>query len=406
MYQKVALQNQKRYQEEVNIPREKLEQAFARALKRLEQNAEKFGDKMVVPVNGWYTGNPKGFSYNRYDGTERVTWTTGMWTGLYWLAYQVTGEEKLRRVAESHMKHYIRSAAHPEELNDHDTGFKFTPSCVAAYRLAGNEEAKAAALEAAKIQLAHFCQQNQFIIRSGTRSLQDDYMNYRTLVDSMMNIPLFFWAYEQTGEKKFYDAAVGHYHTTAKYLIREDGSSYHHYQFDPVTGNPEYGVTHQGNSDESCWTRGQAWLVYGYPVAYKYTKDPEIFIIHQAVSYFFMDHLPADGVPYWDFDFADGSFEPKDSSASAVAACGLLEMCKHLPEDAEQKKWFTNAAKLMVNALIDTCENHNPQTDCLLQHVTGSRPHNLLIDNCETYGDYFYFEALARLLYPELELFW
>ena len=406
MYKNIDLQNKERYSHEIHLPKAKLEAAAERALNRLERNGEKFQDKMAIPINGWFVKNPKGFSLNRYDATDQVTWTTGMWTGMYWLAYQLTGEKKFRNVAESQLKHYIRTVQRPEELNDHDTGFKYIPSCLAAYQITGNESARKAALEAARIQMDHFCKVNKFIIRSGTRSEKDHYMDYRTLVDSMMNIPLFFWAYEQTGDRTFYDAAVGHYHTTAKYLIREDGSSYHHYQFDPVTFKPVCGVTHQGNSDKSCWTRGHSWLVYGYPVAYKYTKDEEIIDIHKAVSYYFMDYLPMDGIPYWDFDFTDGCIEPKDSSASAIAVCGLMEMNKYLPDTAEQKYLFKNAANLMLETLIDKCENRNEETDCMLLHVTGSRPHCIGVDNCETYGDYFYLEALARVLKPELELFW
>lgn len=406
MYSKVSLQNKERWQERAVLSKEMLEKAAEKALCHLEINIGKFGDKMAEPISGWYGKNPYGFSRHRYDTTDQVSWTTSLWTGTYWLAYQLTGDKKFRETAESHLKYYIDTANSPEKLNNHDTGFKYMPSCVAAFKIVGHEEARKAALRAAEIQLEHFCPINKFLIRSGTRSANDKYAHYRTLVDSMMNISLFFWAYEETGKKAYYDAAVEHYRTTANYLIREDGSSYHHYQFDPVTLAPVRGVTHQGNSSESCWSRGHAWLVYGYPLAYKYTNDEDIFDIHKAVSYYFMDHLPKDCIPYWDFDFADGSFEPRDSSASAIAVCGLLEMCKYLPEGAEEKLLFQNAAGRMMKALIEYCANEDEETDCLLTHVTGSKPHSLYVDNCTTYGDYFYFEALVRFLRPEIPTIW
>jgi len=406
MYKKVYLQEKERWQNSVTVSKNALEKAAEKALRHLEINIDRFGDKMVEPVGGWFRKKETGFSRHYYDATDQVTWSSSLWTGSYWLAYQLTDDEKFRKTAESHLKYYLDTVNYPEKLNNHDTGFKYTPSCVAAYKITGNEEARKAALRAAEIQLEHVCPVNKFLIRVGTRSANDKYVQYRTLVDSMMNIPLFFWAYEETGEKAYYDAAVGHYHTTTNYLVREDGSSYHHYQFDPITMEPVCGVTHQGNSNESCWSRGHAWLVYGYPLAYKYTRDAEIFDIHEAVSYFFMNHLPKDCVPYWDFDFTDGSFEPRDSSASAIAACGLLEMCKYLPEEAENKRLFKNAAEKMIQALIERCANENEETDCLLTHVTGSKPHSLYVDNCATYGDYFYFEALCRLLKPEFPIIW
>lgn len=406
MYAKVTLQNKERFLEPVDLPKKELEQIAERALLRLERNAEKFQDKMVQATDGILETNERGFSYNRYRATERVTWKTGIWTGLYWLAYLYSGEEKFRAVAESHLKHYIEAAKHPEWHDDHDTGFKFTPSCVAAYKLTGNMEARDAALKAAEILLAHYCPVNQFIIRAGMRREGEPVNYYRMLVDSMMNAPLLFWAYEETGNEAYRDAAIGHYRTTARYLIREDGSSYHHYQFNPKTFEPMYGVTHQGNRDESCWSRGHAWLVYGYPVAYRYTGNNEIMDMHQSASYFFMDHLPTDALPYWDFDYTDGSLEPRDSSASAIALCGLLEMCKFLPEGAEDKVLFQNAADVMLKSLIKYCDNKNEETDCLLQYVTNSRPHCQVLQNCEPFGDYFFFEALVRKLKPELKLFW
>ena len=407
MYSKdVELKNKARYINEYRISRERLEKEIDFVLEKLRSNAEKFGDKMVEPINGLNDSHEFLFSLYRYAPTEKVTWTTGMWTGMYWLAYKYTGDEFFKNVAESHMKHYIEEVKHPERLDDHDTGFKYLPSCVAAYKYTGNEEAKKAALMATDILMEHCCKINNFIIRVGDGTDKYPFSYYRTLVDSMMNIPIFFWAYGETGDKKYYDMAVGHYRTTAKYLVREDGSSYHHYQFNPETKEPMYGMTWQGNRAESTWSRGHSWLVYGYPNVYKYTNDSEALDIHKAVSYYFLDNLPGDGIPYWDFDFTNGSIEPRDSSASAISACGLLEACKYLPDDSEDKKLFRNAAEYMIESIMNNCINKDSEKDCIVTNVTGSRPHNLLVANCETYGDYFYFEALVRLLKPDMEMYW
>ncbi len=407
MYKKIDLKSVERYSKGSDtLTKEKLEKAADYVLEKLRKNAAKFGDKMVEPYTGWNELHKHGYSLNRFVPSEKVTWTTGMWTGFYWLAYQCSVDEFFKIVAESHMKHYLEEINHPERLDDHDTGFKYIPSCVAAYKVTGEEKYRDAAIKAAEIQLDHCCKVNGFIIRvgDGTDKYPEEY--YRTLVDSMMNIPLFFWAYQQTGDKKFYDMAVSHYNVTAKYLIRDDGSSYHHYQFDVKTKKPLYGTTFQGNREESCWSRGHSWLVYGYPNAYRYTKDAHLLDIAKTVSYYFMDNLPSDGVPYWDFDFNDGSCEPRDTAASLVAACGLLESCKHLPDSDRDKKLFRNAAEIMLEAVMDTKINYRDEMDAIVTQVTISRPHNLGIANCETYGDYFYFEAIVRLLRPEIEFCW
>lgn len=406
MYKKIDLQSKERYSFPADISKEKLNAAMELALKFMDKNIDKFGSMLIKNASGYDRSLPEGKSYLRYTESDKVRWTNGMWSALYWLAYLVTGAERYKTMAEGQISHFIEMSKHPEQMDDHDTGFKFLPSCVAAYKITGNEEAREAALRGAEALLDHFCNENKFIIRIGKRRPQDEYIDYRMLVDSMMNIPLFFWAYEQTGNKAYYDAGVEHYRTTAKYLIREDGSSYHHYQFDPITLKPVGGRTFQGNRDESCWSRGHSWLMIGYPIAYKYTKDKEIFDIHNAVSYYFMDNLPIDNVPFWDFDFNVGSFEPRDSSASCIAACGLYEMLKYLPDDAPQRVWFKNAADMMLEAAIDRCANRNLETDALLKHVTGARYHELQCDSCAIYGDYFYFEALVRALRPDIEIFW
>lgn len=398
--------NMLRYKEKYVISDKKVTQAAEKALEYLEKSLDRFTDKFPITAGGFCVDFPKGATLNRYFARDTVTWTTSMWTGIYWMAYELTGNSKFRVAAENHVNMCADVAMKGIGLDDHDTGFKFSPSCVAAYRITGDEKAKEAALTAAEILFEHYCQKNNFIIRSGMRRPEDKYENYRMLVDSMMNIPLFFWAYEETKDKKYIEAAIGHYRSTEKYLVRNDGSSYHHYQFDPVTLNPVGGLTFQGNGDESTWSRGHSWLVYGFPMAYKYTKDESIFDVHKAVSYYFLNNLPSDYIPYWDFDFKEGSFEPRDSSALAISVCGIMEMCKYLPDSAEEKQLYENASNILLEALIDKCSNSDKATDGLIRHVTLSKPHCMGVDTIATYGDYFYFEALMRILKPDWKICW
>lgn len=392
----IKLINPERFLAPSTLTKKEVEAAAARAVGRLEKSLYRFTDRFFTTAK----------RTNRYMDTVDVSWTTSMGTGMYWLSYELSGNPDFKKAAQNHGKLCIMTAKDNINLDDHDTGFKFLPSCVAEYKLTGNHQAREAALIAADILYEHYCKDNHFVIRCGTGSPMCGDYAYRALVDSMMNIPLFFWAYQETGDKKFFDAAVEHYKTTEKFLIREDGSSYHHYQFDPRTRKPVGGLTFQGHRDESCWARGHSWLVYGYPIAYSYTGHDEIFPIMKSVSYYFLNQLPSDFIPYWDFDFKEGSLEPRDSSAAAISACGFLEMCKHLPDNSFEKQIYKNAAGHIIKALIDKCEITNENDDGLIYHVVAAKPQGIGIDTIATYGDYFYLEALMRFMNPDWKMYW
>jgi unsaturated chondroitin disaccharide hydrolase len=172
------------------------------------------------------------------------------------------------------------------------------------------------------------------------------------------------------------------------------------------THAPKYGLTFQGHKDDSCWSRGHAWGVYGFPIAYSYVKENFLVDIHKDVTYFMLNHLPEDLIPYWDYDFTSGD-QPRDSSAGAISVCGMLEMAKQLPDDAPQKAIFESAAAQMMEALIDRCTGDQGfEYDGLLCHVTGALPQGMGIDGVAVYGDYHYMEALMRFAHPDWKKYW
>lgn len=392
-FEDVVLVDKERYTQAMLLDRAMLEEAMQRACEKLKRSIDKF--KNEFPEVGADGGV--------YNTSDRFNWTSGMLTGCYWLAYQYTGDDVFKNAAEDMIEIFAEHAKTGEWLNDHDTGFIYSPSCVAGYKITGDEKMKETALKAADILYSHYDTENKFIIRSGKRD-DNNYDMYRTLVDSMMNIPLFFFAYEETGDDKYLNAAVDHYHTTMAYLIRDDGSSYHHYQFDPKSGNPVKGVTWQGYSDESCWSRGHSWLLYGFPIAYSYTQNAEILAVYKNISNYYLNRLPSDNIPYWDLVFTEGSDEPRDASASAITTCGFLEMC-NLTDDEEQKQIMKNAADAQMLSLIENCENKG-DGEGLLNHVAYAVPQELGIDTSTIFGDYFYMEALMRCLEPEFVRYW
>ena len=338
---------------------------------------------------------------------ENVSWTTGFYEGILWLMYELTGDKAFYNSAKHHSEMFHKRLVDRVELEHHDMGFLYSPSCVAAYKLTGNEDAKRAAVLAAENLITRFQEKGQFIQAWGELGAED---NYRLIIDCLINVPLLYWATEVTGDAKFRDIGERHVKTAMKYVIRPDHSTYHTFFFDPKTGLPKKGVTHQGYRDGSAWGRGQAWGIYGAALSYAGLKQPEYLEIFEQLTDFFLTHLPQNLVPYWDFDFDDGSDEPRDSSCAAVVACGMLEMAKYLSE--EKAQYYRGMAKRLIKALSDQCLVRNrEESNGILLHGTycKSSPYNTCpnwgVDECVSWGDYYYMEALTRL-HKEWNSYW
>lgn len=393
--EKIILQNPERFAKPYVISKDKLIKAASEATDRLEKMAKEHE-----------LGFPGASSVNyKYDYAHNRNWVGGMYTGCYWLAYEITENKFFKDMAEKLTATFRQRLDDRIGVDDHDVGFAFSPSCVAAYKLTGNEAARKTALEAADyLYEKSYSKEGKFIIRLW--KLWDEEVGCRTMMDSLMNAPLFFWAAKETGNEKYYKAACDHVKTTEELLIRKDGSSYHHYQFDPKTAAPVRGLTFQGNRDESCWSRGHSWGVYGFPIAYSYSKENYLIDVHRDVTYFMLNHLSDDLIPAWDYDFVSDKVI-KDSSAGVISVCGMFDMAKMLPDSAEQKSVFESAASQILDSTIDKCTGElGIDYDGLLFHVTAALPQKLGIDQTAVYGDYFYLEALARYLNPNFKMYW
>ncbi len=397
----VKLQKPELFTDGFEIPEEKLRKALDSAIMKLRNKAEKYKD-----------GYPSNFTTNcRYNLGSNDNWIHGMLTGCYLLAYEATGDEFFLDIAKHQLKSYEDRITNDIGLSDHDVGFVYSPSCVAYYKITGDEYAKDLALKAANILYGRcYTEKGGFILRlaGAKNSLDPKCANgCRTIMDTMMNAPLFFWAYDMTGDEKFKNAALSQCDITNKYLIREDGSSYHHYQFELGTYKALYGLTLQGNSAESTWSRGHTWAITGYPIAYRYSHEKYIMPLHRDVTYYYLNHLPEDYIPYWDFDFMTGD-EPRDSSAGVTAVCGMLEGAKTLPYSDEEKDILTTAAHKILNSVIDRYTTETGEEyDGLITGVTAARKiAKYPIEECALYGDYFYLEALVRLLKNDFDRYW
>ena len=341
---------------------------------------------------------------------NKAGWIQGFWTGVLWHAYELSGDEKYATLASSHVGSFYTRIDEKLGTETHDMGFLYSPSCVAAYMLKGDEVARTAAIMAADNLLARYHADAGFIQAWGTVGDEDE---YRLIIDCLMNLPLLFWASEETGEGKYADAASSHLEATLSTIYRPDGSTYHTYFFDPNTKQPSHGATHQGYADESTWARGQSWAIYGPAIAYSYTGSPLALEKFKAATDCFLENLPSDYIPYWDFTYGEGSDEPRDASAAAIAICGILEGCKHLDKSDLDRARYLAAAKRMMSALIDNCftgsENisaTHPNANGLLAGATQNRKTNKGVEEMTPYGDYYFLEALHRFKDAEWDTYW
>lgn len=334
-----------------------------------------------------------------YPTIENIEWTNGFWTGMLWLAYEFTGKEKYKTEAEKQLDDYRRRIVNRIEVNHHDMGFLYLPSCVAAYKLTGNISAKESALLAADVLCERFQEKGGFIQAWGELGTRD---NYRLIIDCLLNIPLLFWAGEVTGSSRYTDIALTHLNTSVSVVIRPDGSTYHTYFFDPETGKPDHGVTHQGYSDNSIWARGQAWGIYGLAIAYKYTKNRTLLDKFLKVTNLFAARLPEDNIPAWDMLFTDTQTQ-KDTSAAAIAVCGILEMNRQHKLDEK----YIRMADDMLSALCKTALTSDiPESNGILKHAVYAMPQKNGVDECNIWGDYFFMEALMRLKNSNWGSYW
>lgn len=359
-----------------------LEQAMQDALKKVDR---------LMNDMGTYFPSETGVN-NVYQPTKTdLNWGDGFWTGLLWLSYEATGDMKYRSRAEALLERFYEKIDKKIGIDVHDLGFLYIPSCVAAYKLTGNEKAKDYALRAAKHLMSRYHENGEYIQAWGAVGEQ-----LRLIVDCMNNIPLLYWAAEVTGEKKYYEAAYRHAKTTVKYIIRGDASSFHTYYFHP-DGTPDRGTTHQGAADDSCWSRGQAWLISGLPLSYKYTKDEEFADVFRKTANYYLNRLPADYVPYWDLIFTSGD-ELRDSSAAAIAVCGMLEILPYLSDGDPLKEIYKNAADHTMYSLYENYSTKDmPESNALLLHAVYAKPQNIGVDECNIWGCYYYMEALMRM---------
>ena len=328
--------------------------------------------------------------HTKWESVGVKDWCSGFWPGVLWYAYEYSGDDAIKQAAEQ-FTDPLKIIAYTPAL-DHDIGFQLYCSYGNGYRLTGNPAYKKVLLAAADT-LATLYNPNVGTIHSWPSKPQ---YPHNTIIDNMMNLELLFWAAKNGGSKKLYDIAESHAEVTMNNLVRPDYTTYHLGSFDDKSGEFIRGVAHQGYADDSMWARGQTWGIYGFSFAYRETGREDFLKTAIGLANKYLERLPEDGIPFWDFDDPRIPNAPKDASAAAVAACGLLDLSGQVKDEKLKEKYF-NAAKKFITALSSDDYLSNANNQALLLHSTGHHPKGTEIDVPIIYADYYYMEALLRL---------
>lgn len=359
-----------------------VQSTLQQAVEIIRTNIPRFGDR--------YPHNGDGATYIL---TENNHWMTSFWTGQLWLAYAITGDDTFRREAEQRLASFEQRLAR-RIGESHDLGFLYTLSARAQWQMTDDEAARRLGIDAAERLITRFHPKGEYIQAWG--DMNDPVEGGRMIVDCLMNLPLLFWASHETGDPTFAEVATRHARTSLRYLVRPGDHTYHTFFFDQATGEPIGGRTAQGYSDDSLWSRGQAWAIYGFALAAEWTAERDFLDVAQRLAERFWSELGADLVPLWDFRVPPTGPQKRDSSAGAIAACGMFRLAA-LVSDFTLSARFRQRAEQITARLTDACFASTPDAQGLLRDASYNVNTSAAVEQYMPFGDYFYLESLATV---------
>lgn len=366
-----------------------IDEALGQSVEKIRANIPRFGDQ--YPHNG---------DGQVYVLTDNNHWMTSFWTGQLWLAYHITSDPVFRREAERRLASFEHRLVNRID-ESHDLGFLYTLSARAQWQLTGDSHARQLGIDAAERLITRFHPKGEYIQAWGP--MNHPVEGGRMIVDCLMNLPLLFWATHETGDPNFADIAARHARTTLRYLVRPGDHTYHTFFFDQATGEPLGGKTAQGYSDDSLWSRGQAWAIYGFALAADWLKDAGMLDTARRLADRFWVELGDAPVPLWDFRVPADGPQKRDSSAGAIAACGMFKIAA-LVGDGALAQEFRRRAAAIVSRLTAACFETSPEAQGLLRDSTYNLNRNSAVEEYMPFGDYFYLESLVTMSDKPIDL--
>lgn len=317
-------------------------------------------------------------------------WCSGFYPGSLWYLYEYTGSTELLELA----RKYTELLAPLQYLTtDHDIGFQLFCSYGNGYRLTGDRDYLEVLHNGARSLATRF---NPVVGSLCSWDWAPEIWSFPVIIDNMMNLELIMWVGEKFQDPELAEIAVIHANTCMRNHFREDNSTFHLVDYDPVTGEVLGRQTFQGYSDDSKWARGQAWGLYGFTMMYRMSPMPEYLRQAERIADLLIPLLPPDGIPYWDFDSPDIPDDLRDASAAAIMASALTELSSYIPE---KKDLYLATAKRQVYTLASDAYMARPgeNANFILRHSVGNKPGEGEVDVPLTYADYYFIEALSRL---------
>lgn len=335
---------------------------------------------------------PKSYQNGRLIPSSSSDWVSGFYPGTLLLLSEYFGSDSLYQLAAPKLK-----LLEKEQYNKstHDVGFMMYCSFGNAIKIKPDAGYNEILMNSARSLVSRYSP----VVKS-IRSWNTKPGEFQVIIDNMMNLELLFWATKFSGDSSYYKIAVDHANTTLKNHFRDNYSSHHVVNYSPETGAVQWKRTHQGDSDHSSWSRGQAWALYGFTLMYRETKDPKYLEQAKHVAAYLLPEikkLSDDFIPVWDFGADIPTQNYKDASAGAIIASALLELSRY---DAEKSATHINDAKNILASLISKnyFANYKQNGGFLLKHSVGSLPHHSEVDVPVTYADYYFIEAILRFL--------
>lgn len=375
-----------------------LDKTYEKLVAKMRAECERIGTMIPYTTkDGHYfdLGQPGGI----------YSWTNGFWPGMLWQMYKATGEEAYKKAAEG-VEARLEETLFGFEGLDHDVGFLFLPSAVANYRMTGNKNARRRGIQAASALASRYNMAGGFLrawndtMNGFFPGLED--VSGSMIIDCIMNIPLLYWASEETHDPRYAQIAQSHAKTAQRYIVRPDGSCNHILFFDSKTGELLDNPGGQGYGKGSSWSRGQSWAVYGFALSYRHTGNPEFLDTAKRCAHYCIANMATnDWLPLVDYR-APAEPVKYDSTAGMITACGLLEIAEHVGE--HEKKLYTDAAWRILRACDAKFNNWNPEEDSIVNGGTYfyHDPNGTNTEVPIIYGDYFLIEAILRLKGKEL----
>jgi len=355
----------------------------------------KFAERQVTNLMEKHPGFYPMYTKNgkwKHDGPAWTHWCDGFLPGMMWIFHRraVENGDDSQRWMDKAIEYTTPLEPRKFDRDVHDLGFIFLSTYHRWFQITREAKLNDIVVQAGKTMGQRFQEKGQYL-----RSFVSEDSIF---IDIMMNVAVIFYAARETNDRRLREIAIRHALTTRRYLVRGDGSTAHEGLFDLETGEFLRQTTHQGYRGDSCWSRGLAWALYGFGSCYEYTRDPRFLETAERCADYYLTHTNADGVPAWDFQADEESRKMVDTSAAAIAASGLLRLCRMLPDPVKGFYYYSCALRTLTSLCEKYTAINDPKWEGILKGGVYHIHKGLGVDESVMWGEYFFCEALESAI--------